>query len=136
MPSRIHEGGFRILAIVREAVVQALTIQGFGCQINLGNIGTVRLYNRNNRGLLNRRESDGCLIIKIPGVRLSRLPYVVLEIAYSESYVELLRDARAWLTERDNEVLAVIVVKVSKPRVFNFNPDDWKIFTEVWERDS
>jgi hypothetical protein len=136
MPSRIHDGWFHILSVIRRAVVQALTQRQFRCRINVGLTGTVRLYNQDNQILPNRKEADGCLNITIPGVRQSRLPSVILEIGYSETYQELVRDARAWLTDHDKEVLAVILVKVSRQRHgLSFNPNDWTAFAEVWEQD-
>jgi hypothetical protein len=136
MPSPAHDGWFHILDVIQRAVLRTLTQGGFGCRIVVALTGDMRLYDRDNRLLPNCKEADGCLIIKIPGVRISRLPSMILEIGYSESYLELQRDARAWMTDYGREVLAVVLIKVSRPRHrHDFNPNNWKAFAEVWEQD-
>ena len=78
-------------------------------------------------------------MLSIKGVRRPRLPYLVLEVGYLESYVELLKDARTWLMDYDKEVLAVILIKVTAPRqpwqTIGHDLMDWRAFVEVWERD-
>jgi hypothetical protein len=74
-------------------------------------------------------------------IRCDRLPpavypCLVLETAYSESNPDLIADATHWLWESLGEVLAVIMVKFTKPwRPVDFsNVKKWKGWIQICTR--
>jgi hypothetical protein len=121
--------------VVENAVDQATRRGGFTCRIRAGPTGTLDIYDHTNRVFLKRKEAN-CLNIRLKGVKQPRLPYLILEIGSLESHPEMVDDARAWLMDYDKEVLAVILIKVSRQSELpKFNLNNWKGFAEVWERD-
>jgi hypothetical protein len=96
----------------------------------------LEIYDHTDRVCIMGKEPDGCLKIRIDGVQQWRLPYLILETGFLESYTEMVNDARAWLMDYDREVLAVILIKVSsKSELPSLDINDWRGFAEVWERD-
>lgn len=64
-------------------------------------------------------------------------PNIVVEIGYSESYEDLIEDAKLWLLKTPRHpVLSIILFKFEKPAaVADFNNfDKWGLFFEVWEK--
>ena len=137
-PSQVHGGCLHILHLIKNAVNTATQQEGFACRVQGGPTGMLEIYNRTNHVLLRGKEADGCLKISMEGVPRPRLPYLMVEIGYMASYEELVKDARAWLMDYDKEVLAVILVKISRGsgRPISYDVGDWSGFAEVWERDS
>jgi hypothetical protein len=110
--------------------------RGFECDALGGGTGTLDIYNEANDLYLKGKEASGCVDIMIGEVLPPRLPYLICEIGYPESYRELKDVASTWLMDYDKEVPAVIIVEVTKPAsTENFNPANRAGFAEVWERD-
>ncbi|KAJ7612429.1 hypothetical protein DFH06DRAFT_1243225 [Mycena polygramma] len=64
-----------------------------------------------------------------PGNRASFIPSIVIEVAVSESYVQLTRDAELWLNSY-SEVLTVIIIKVRPETVLYCK----EVQLEKWKR--
>ena len=65
-------------------------------------------------------------------------PTIMIEIGFSQSYVDLIEDAKHWLLLTPHHpVLSVIIFKFQKPEngepgdIMNFQ--NWSLFFEIWQ---
>jgi hypothetical protein len=134
--SPIHAACQQLITMIATEVEDRTSERGFECDALGGGTGTLDICNEANDLHLKGKEAGGCVDITIGEVLPSRLPYLICEIRYPESYRELKDVASTWLMDYDKEVLAVIIVEVTKPATTeNFNPANRAGFAEVWERD-
>jgi hypothetical protein len=63
-------------------------------------------------------------------------PPIVIEVGYSETYKQLVDDARDWLLFSNQKILSVIIFKWTKPveEQDSLDPLKWELFAEVYER--
>jgi hypothetical protein len=73
------------------------------------------------------------------GISVSKdFPSVVVEVGVSESYMDLKRDAWAWLWGSDDFVKLIILIKITKlssqSQIGSPQHTSWSAFLELWER--
>jgi hypothetical protein len=66
----------------------------------------------------------------------NRYPSFVVEVGYSKTWAELKRDAADWLRGSHGQVLAVLIMKLTKPALDSEYGDveKWKGFIELYTR--
>lgn len=97
-----------------------------------------------NRNMINKDPDGSWCIVKEPDT--PQLPDVVLEVAMTDSYLKVKRDAWNWLHCSSNQVKAVIIVDFQKPKEGTpltelpveeevKRAGQWRVILEVWVRD-
>lgn len=120
--SPIYAACLELVTVVSSEVQECTRREGFACHVGGGGTGTMDIYDGSNKIRFEGKEGDGCVDVTIPGVEPSWLPHLIIESGYSEPYKQLQDDAKTWLLDYDKEVLAVILIKISKRPEGKFDP--------------
>lgn len=82
------------------------------------------------------KEPDNAIVFRRnhKGKPIPPFPSCVVEIGWTESYHDLVRDASLWLTGSGGKVLSVILINIASSKPQSILMENWSAVVEVWVR--
>jgi hypothetical protein len=141
MPSTYHESTVHIARKIADSLTVWLSTVAPGhCALLFGS-PRLSLHHHDGPHIIDK-EPDACISLSHDDVAIRRelmrlgYPQILVEIGYSETYKDLINDARDWLLFSSGKVLSVLIFKWVRPSQQEDFGDvsKWRLFAELYER--
>jgi len=136
-PSPVHASIMNFIAQLATGVNSRLCSITSAPDICFADIGSYPARLKGENGQKTRdKQANRAYKIRYKGFKHQVYPSFVVEVGYLETYVDLQNNAKQWLCETAKQVVAVLVVKLTKPELAEdfVNIQKWGGFMELYVR--